>query len=190
MAQKTEVEIGVKDKATAELKGISGAFERMRVSVETNNKGINKLDNAFRGLGAQATQLPGPLGRIADALADFAPGGLVGGAYLAGFAAMIMIGKSYFDNAERVKKATNDLGKALSDLNNSSEQFRLTQLLNELDKIGINYTIDSNPSPEKIERIKQSIEKRKEQEKLWYETGSFITNDVTKINVYRELKEN
>ena len=28
------------------------------------------------------------------------------------------------------------------------------------------------------------------QEKLWYETGSFITKDGTKINVYRELKEN
>ena len=41
MAQKTEVEIGVRDKASAELKGISGAFERMRVSVETISRGIN-----------------------------------------------------------------------------------------------------------------------------------------------------
>jgi hypothetical protein len=70
------------------------------------------------------------------------------------------------------------------------KKFETQQFLNELDKMGINYTIDSNPSPEKIERIKQSIEKRKEQEKLWYETGSFITKDGTKINVYRELKEN
>ena len=52
MAQKTEVEIGVRDKATTELRGIQGAFEKMRISVETNNKGINKLDNALRGMGA------------------------------------------------------------------------------------------------------------------------------------------
>jgi hypothetical protein len=86
MAAKTEVEIGVRDKASTELKGIQGAFERMRISVETNSKGINKLDNAFRGLGAQAAALPGPFGRVADALMDFAPGGLVGGAVVAGIA--------------------------------------------------------------------------------------------------------
>lgn len=135
MAQKTEVEIGVRDKATTELRGIQGAFEKMRVSVETNNKGINKLDNALRGMGAQAASLPGPLGRVADALADFAPGGLVGAAYLAGFGAMIMIGKSYFDSAEKSKKITQDLAKAIADLNNTSQQFQLKQLLNELDSL-------------------------------------------------------
>lgn len=135
MAQKTEVEIGVRDKATTELRGIQGAFEKMRISVETNNKGINKLDNALRGMGAQAASLPGPLGRVADALADFAPGGLVGAAYLAGFGAMIMIGKSYFDSAEKSKKITQDLAKAIADLNNTSQQFQLKQLLNELDSL-------------------------------------------------------
>ena len=38
--------------------------------------------------------------------------------------------------------------------------FETKEFLNELDKIGVVYTIDSNPSPEKIERLKKSIEKR------------------------------
>ena len=136
MAQKTEVEIGVKDKATAELKGISGAFEKMRISVETNNKGINKLDGALRGMGAQAASLPGPLGRVADALADFAPGGLVGAAYLAGFGAMIMITKSYFDAAERTKKINEELAQTIADIEGRGKQFQLSQLQEELRKLG------------------------------------------------------
>ena len=38
--------------------------------------------------------------------------------------------------------------------------FETKEFLNELDKMGVVYTIDSNPSPEKIERLKKSIEKR------------------------------
>jgi hypothetical protein len=104
MAQKTEVEIGVRDKATTELKGIQGAFEKMRVSVETNNKGINKLDNALRGMGAQAAALPGPLGRVADALADFAPGGLAGGAALAGLGLIAIAINNHIKNQEKIKE--------------------------------------------------------------------------------------
>lgn len=136
MAQKTEVEIGVRDKATGELNGIRGAFEKFRVSVETNNKGINKLDNALRGMGAQAASLPGPLGRVADALADFAPGGLAGAAYLAGFGSMILITKSYFDAAERTKKINEELAQTIADIEGKGKQFRLSQLHEELRKLG------------------------------------------------------
>jgi len=38
--------------------------------------------------------------------------------------------------------------------------FETKEFLNELDKMGVVYTIDSNPSPEKIDRLKKSIEKR------------------------------
>ena len=38
--------------------------------------------------------------------------------------------------------------------------FETKEFLNELDKMGVVYTINSNPSPEKIERLKKSIEKR------------------------------
>ena len=52
----------------------------------------------------------------------------------------------------------------------------------------IPYTIDTSPNQETIGKIKVIIEKREEQEKLWYETGSFITKNGNKINVYREVK--
>lgn len=38
--------------------------------------------------------------------------------------------------------------------------FKTKEFLNELDRMEISYKIDYNPSPEKIERIKKSIEKR------------------------------
>jgi hypothetical protein len=38
--------------------------------------------------------------------------------------------------------------------------FETKEFLEELDRMGVSYTIDYNPSPEKIERIKKSIEKR------------------------------
>ena len=38
--------------------------------------------------------------------------------------------------------------------------FKTKEFLDELDRMGVSYSIDSNPSPEKIERIKESIEKR------------------------------
>jgi hypothetical protein len=34
------------------------------------------------------------------------------------------------------------------------------ELFGKLDEMGVVYTIDSNPSPEKIERLKKSVEKR------------------------------
>jgi hypothetical protein len=52
----------------------------------------------------------------------------------------------------------------------------------------ISYTIDTSPNQETINRIKVIIEKKEEQEKLWYEAGSFITKNGRKINVYREVK--
>ena len=42
------------------------------------------------------------------------------------------------------------------------KKFETKEFLNELDRMGVVYTIDSNPSPEKIERLMKSIEKRDE----------------------------
>jgi CO dehydrogenase/acetyl-CoA synthase beta subunit len=50
------------------------------------------------------------------------------------------------------------------------------ELIKELDRMGVVYTIDSNPSPEKIEMIKKSIEKRDERIKQMqedYRNGRF-----------------
>ena len=52
----------------------------------------------------------------------------------------------------------------------------MTNLYEYMDKLGIKYTVDRNPSPEKIERIKRSIEKRDKmikQMKEDFESGKF-----------------
>ncbi len=36
----------------------------------------------------------------------------------------------------------------------------MKNLYDYMDKVGVTYTVDQNPSPEKIERLKKSIEKR------------------------------
>ena len=38
--------------------------------------------------------------------------------------------------------------------------FETKELFGKLDEMGIIYTVDNNPSPEKIEKLKKSIEKR------------------------------
>jgi hypothetical protein len=42
------------------------------------------------------------------------------------------------------------------------EQEKIEEVYAYLDKMGFNYTIDKNPTPEKIARIKAQIEKNKE----------------------------
>jgi predicted DNA-binding transcriptional regulator len=59
--------------------------------------------------------------------------------------------------------------------------FETKEFIKELDRMGVVYTIDSNPSPEKIEKIKKSIEKRDErlrQMREDYRSGKF--DDVIK----------
>jgi hypothetical protein len=49
------------------------------------------------------------------------------------------------------------------------KKFETQQFLNELNKMGINYTIDSNPSPERTEEIRKMMEKRDERLKQMVE---------------------
>jgi predicted DNA-binding transcriptional regulator len=56
------------------------------------------------------------------------------------------------------------------------KKFETKEFLKELDEMGVVYTIDSNPSPEKIERLRKSIEKRDERLKQMvedYRSGKF-----------------
>jgi CO dehydrogenase/acetyl-CoA synthase beta subunit len=56
------------------------------------------------------------------------------------------------------------------------KKFETKEFLKELDEMGVVYTIDSNPSPEKIERLRKSIEKRDEriqQMQEDYRSGKF-----------------
>ena len=65
--------------------------------------------------------------------------------------------------------------------NKVMKTFETKEFIKELDKMGVVYTIDSNPSPEKIERIKKSIERRDERLKQMvedYRSGKF--DDVIK----------
>ena len=56
------------------------------------------------------------------------------------------------------------------------KKFETKEFLKELDEMGVVYTIDSNPSPEKIERLRKSIEKRDERIRQMqedYRSGKF-----------------
>ena len=59
--------------------------------------------------------------------------------------------------------------------------FETKEFIKELDRMGVVYTIDSNPSPERTEKIKKSIERRDERLKQMvedYRSGKF--DDVIK----------
>jgi len=46
---------------------------------------------------------------------------------------------------------------------------KLKRITDYLDRMGINYTVDRNPSPEKVEKIKTSIKRKEELEKIFVE---------------------
>lgn len=98
---------GVQRGAAAATKAVEG--------LGSSGAGLNKLDNAFKGLGEQALQLPGPLGRIADALLDFAPGGLVGAGVIAGLGSIALAFSAAKKAQEDGEKAVGDLTKSLLD---------------------------------------------------------------------------
>ena len=88
MAQQVQVELIGKDRASKEIQGVANTLERMKISVETNRTGLNKLDNALKDSAANMLGLQGSAGRLADALLEFAPAGYVGGAVIAGIMAI------------------------------------------------------------------------------------------------------
>jgi len=46
---------------------------------------------------------------------------------------------------------------------------KLVFLTDFCERMGINYTVDRNPSPEKVEKIKASIKRKEELEKIFVE---------------------
>jgi len=52
---------------------------------------------------------------------------------------------------------------------NKMKTFETKEFLNELDRMGMVYTIDSNPSPERTEKIRKMMEKRDERLKQMVE---------------------
>jgi len=78
-----------------------------------NRTGINKLDNAFKDLGQNALNLPGSFGRLADALLDFAPAGLVGSAVIGGIGAIVYVMNQQKQRQEEVAKSSKELSSAV-----------------------------------------------------------------------------
>lgn len=119
---------GVQRGADAAAKAVDG--------LANNTKGINKLDGALKDMGKSALNLPGPLGRLADAFTEFAPGGLAGAAFLGGIGASITILKSYSDAAKETEKINKNLAQTIADIEGRGAQFKLNNLNNELDQLG------------------------------------------------------
>jgi CO dehydrogenase/acetyl-CoA synthase beta subunit len=57
----------------------------------------------------------------------------------------------------------------LSAKHNVMKKFETKEFLKELDEMGVVYTIDSNPSPERTEKIRKMMEKRDERLKQMVE---------------------
>jgi len=123
MAQQVQVELIGKDRASKEIQGVANTLERMKVSVETNKAGLGKLDNALKDSAANMLGLQGSAGRLADALLEFAPGGIIGGIAVAGIGLLI---SNFITTKEEQDKATDSLMKYLE------TSSKLAQSLNKL----------------------------------------------------------
>lgn len=134
--QNVEVRIVGKDAASKEILGVGNTLERMKVSVESNRAGMNKLDNALKDVAQNALALPGPLGRLSDAFLEFAPGGIAGAGMIAGIGAIILITKSYFDAAKQSEDITKKLEQSIADVQGRGKEFNLDNLNKELRKLG------------------------------------------------------
>jgi len=123
--QNIGVRIVGKDQASKEILGVGSALERMKTSVETNRAGLNKLDNALKDSAANMLGLQGTAGRLADALFEFAPGGIVGGLAVAGIGLLI---NSFMSSREEQEKSRESLNKYLDSqikLNYAIDQFNV-----------------------------------------------------------------
>lgn len=121
--QNVEVKIVGKDQASREILGVGTALDRMKASVETNKAGLNKLDNALKDSAANMLGLQGTAGRLADALLEFAPGGIIGGLAVAGIGLLI---SGLMTTQEEQDKSTESLEKYLE------TSSKLEQALNKL----------------------------------------------------------
>lgn len=113
MAQTTELIIQGRDNASKPIDGVAGALSRMKVAVETNRGAQNKLEGALKNTAASAAGLQGNIGRLAQSLLAFGPGGLVGGAVTAGIAAIIFAFKQKKEQQEQAIASSASLATAL-----------------------------------------------------------------------------
>ena len=89
MTVKPLVELTAKDGISPVLGKVEKEIEKFGASIETNTKGIRKLENGFENMAIKATKLEGNMGVLADALIEFAPGGFKVLAIIGGIGAII-----------------------------------------------------------------------------------------------------
>jgi hypothetical protein len=109
MTVKIQAELTAKDNLSPTLSEVQKTFEKFKISVEENNRGVRKLENSFQNFGTAATGLEGNIGKVADALIEFAPGGIAGVAAIAGIAAIILYFQNLGKATDEAKKKTGEL---------------------------------------------------------------------------------
>ena len=149
--QNVEVRIVGKDQASSELLRVGNTLERMKVSVESNRAGFNKLDGALKESARNLVGLQGSAGQVTSALLSFAPQSIFITAAIAGVGLLV---KTFIDLAEAQKKAEADTKAALQgyvdawgDVKMQIRNVNIGQEFTELDVI-----------TEKIEKLKEEIE--------------------------------
>lgn len=58
---------------------------------------------------------------------------------------------------EEIKQKASDMARDMIKKNEKTSSFDMQRMFDYLDKAGISYTVDNNPSSEKIEEIKAGI---------------------------------
>ena len=102
------VNVDAKLTGTDNLSPVLGKVEReiqkFGASIESNTRGIRKLENGFENMAVKSLGLQGNIGMLADSLIEFAPGGFVGIAVLGGIAAIVTHFQTIKTEAEHAKK--------------------------------------------------------------------------------------
>ena len=97
---------------------IRADVSQLEAGLKTAERGVNsfgnvgsqatrttgRLENALRGLGVSAAGIPGPMGRVANALLSFAPGGLAMAGALAGIGALVIAWQIVTDRAQKARE--------------------------------------------------------------------------------------
>lgn len=61
------------------------------------------------------------------------------------------------ETSEETKQKARDMARDMIKKNEKTTSEDIQTMLDYMDKLGVNYTIDRNPSPEKIKQIQESI---------------------------------
>jgi len=97
------------DNLSPVLSKVEREIQKFGASIESNTRGIRKLENGFENMAIKATQLGGNMGVLADAVIEFAPGGFPVLAAVGGISLII----SYFQGLD---KQAEDSRKKIFDL--------------------------------------------------------------------------